>query len=183
MHSPSRPVYLRVNLSTAGDAWKSADSRHVPPLVSHLSTTPGGLSLATACHRPTRRVRPFRGPDGGRRSFTVAVLRKYSSGSATRRSPELGWLRGTATGILLEGAREAQAMDYSKIITIEPGKMGGKPCVRGMRITVYDVLDYLASGMTEDEILHDFPDLTREDIRACLAFAADRERRLANIPA
>ncbi len=74
-------------------------------------------------------------------------------------------------------------MDYSKIITIEPGKMGGKPCIRGMCMTVYDVLDYLASGMTEDEILHDFPDLSRDDIRACLAFAADRERRLASIPA
>ena len=71
-------------------------------------------------------------------------------------------------------------MDYRKIITIEPGKRGGKPCIRRMRITVYDVLDYLASGMTEDEILSDFPDLTREDIRACLAFAADRERRLAS---
>jgi uncharacterized protein (DUF433 family) len=70
-------------------------------------------------------------------------------------------------------------MEYSKIITIEPGKMGGKPCVRGLRITVYDVLDYLASGMTEQEILQDFPDLTCEDIRACLAFAADRERKLA----
>ena len=74
-------------------------------------------------------------------------------------------------------------MDYSKIITIEAGKMGGKPCIRGLRITVYNVLDYLASGMTEDEILHDFPDLTREDIRASLAFAADRERKLATIPA
>jgi uncharacterized protein (DUF433 family) len=74
-------------------------------------------------------------------------------------------------------------MDYRKTITIESGKMGGKPCIRGMRITVYDVLDYLASGMKEDEILEDFPDLTREDIRACLAFAADRERRLASIPA
>ncbi|MCC6696210.1 MAG: DUF433 domain-containing protein [Candidatus Hydrogenedentes bacterium] len=72
-------------------------------------------------------------------------------------------------------------MDYRKTITIEPGKMGGKPCIRGMRITVYDVLDYLASGMAEDEILHDFPDLTREDILACLAFAADRERRLVSI--
>lgn len=74
-------------------------------------------------------------------------------------------------------------MDYRQIITIECDKMGGKPCIRGMRITVYDVLDYLASGMTEDEILKDFPDLTREDIRACLAFAADRERRLTSIPA
>jgi uncharacterized protein (DUF433 family) len=72
-------------------------------------------------------------------------------------------------------------MDYSQIITIEPGKMGGKPCIRGLRITVYDVLDYLASGMTDAEILADFPDLTKEDIRACLAFAADRERKLASI--
>ncbi len=69
-------------------------------------------------------------------------------------------------------------MDYRKIITMEPGKRGGKPCIRGMRITVSDVLEYLAGGMTEDEILRDFPYLTREDIRACLAFAADRERRL-----
>lgn len=74
-------------------------------------------------------------------------------------------------------------MDYSKIITIDPGKMGGKPCIRGMRITVYDVLDYLASGMTEQEVLHDFPDLTQEDIQACLKFAADRERRLASMRA
>lgn len=74
-------------------------------------------------------------------------------------------------------------MDYRKIITIEPGKMGGKPTIRGMRITVYDVLDYLASGMTETEILSDFPYLTAEDIRACLAFAADRERRLIGFPA
>jgi uncharacterized protein (DUF433 family) len=74
-------------------------------------------------------------------------------------------------------------MDYRSLITIEPGKMGGKPCVRGMRVTVYDVLDYLASGMSEAEIVHDFPDLTDEDIRACLAFAADRERRLMGIPA
>jgi uncharacterized protein (DUF433 family) len=65
-------------------------------------------------------------------------------------------------------------MDYRKLITIEPGKRGGKPCIRGLRITVYDVLAYLASGMSEDDILRDFPDLTREDIRACLAFAADR---------
>lgn len=73
-------------------------------------------------------------------------------------------------------------MDYQHIITIEPGKRGGKPCIRELRITVYDVLDYLASGMSEDEILRDFPDLTREDIRACLVFAADRERRLVSIP-
>jgi len=70
-------------------------------------------------------------------------------------------------------------MSEEPIITIEPGKRGGKPCIRGLRITVYDVLEYLASGMSGDEILSDFPDLTREDIRACLKFAADRERKLA----
>jgi uncharacterized protein (DUF433 family) len=74
-------------------------------------------------------------------------------------------------------------MDYRTIITIEPGKCGGMPCIRGMRITVSDVLGYLASGMSVDEILADFPDLTREDIQACLAFAANRERDLLSIPA
>jgi uncharacterized protein (DUF433 family) len=67
-------------------------------------------------------------------------------------------------------------MDYKNIITIEPGKRGGKPCIRGMRMTVYDVLEYLASGMTEQEILKDFPYLTKEDILASLSFAANRER-------
>ena len=76
-----------------------------------------------------------------------------------------------------------RSMDYSKIITIEPGKRSGKPCIRGLRITVYDVLEYLASGMTPDEIVSDFPDLTLVDVRACLAFAADRERRLVGAPA
>ncbi len=74
-------------------------------------------------------------------------------------------------------------MDYRSIITIEPGKRGGKPCVRGLRITVYDVLEYLAGGMTPEQIVADFPDLTIEDIRACLAFAADRERKLVKVPA
>ena len=69
-------------------------------------------------------------------------------------------------------------MTYSDILTIEPGKRGGKPCVRSLRITVYDVLEYLASGMTHAEVLHEFPYLTEEDIRACLAYAADRERKL-----
>ena len=67
-------------------------------------------------------------------------------------------------------------MNYRDIITIEPGKRGGKPCVRGLRMTVYDVLEYLASGMSTEQILLDFPDLTAEDIQACLAYAADRER-------
>jgi len=69
-------------------------------------------------------------------------------------------------------------MSYRNIITIEPGKRGGKPCVRGMRITVYDVLGWLAAGMSHAEILDDFPELTEVDIRACLEFAADRERCL-----
>jgi uncharacterized protein (DUF433 family) len=67
-------------------------------------------------------------------------------------------------------------VQYQNIITIEPGKRGGKPCIRGMRITVYDVLSYLASGMTYEEVLNDFPYLTQEDILACLSYAADRER-------
>lgn len=73
-------------------------------------------------------------------------------------------------------------MDYHDRITIEPGKRSGKPCIRGLRITVSDVLEYLASGMSEDEILAEFPDLERDDIRAALAFAADRERRLMSVP-
>lgn len=68
-------------------------------------------------------------------------------------------------------------IDYTKIITLEPGKRGGKPCIRGMRITVYDILEYLASGMSVDEILIDFPSLTKEDVFASLSYAADRERK------
>lgn len=75
-----------------------------------------------------------------------------------------------------------QPMDWKNLITIDPEKRGGKPCIRGLRMTVYDVLEYLASGMSEEDILKDFPDLTREDIRACLTFAADRERKLVSIP-
>jgi uncharacterized protein (DUF433 family) len=73
---------------------------------------------------------------------------------------------------------KCSTVDYAKVITIESGKRGGKPCIRGLRITVYDVLGWLASGMTHEEILHDFPDLTEDDIRACLQFAADREHHL-----
>ena len=69
-------------------------------------------------------------------------------------------------------------IEYKSIITIEPGKRGGKPCIRGMRITVYDVLSWLASGMSNEEILSDFPELTRDDITACLQYAADREQKL-----
>jgi len=73
-------------------------------------------------------------------------------------------------------------MDYQRIITIEPDKRSGKPCIRGTRMTVTDVLEYLAGGMTQEELLAEFPDLAAEDIRACLAFAADRERKLATLP-
>jgi uncharacterized protein (DUF433 family) len=73
-------------------------------------------------------------------------------------------------------------MDYKHLITIEPDKRSGQPCIRGLRMTVQDVLEYLASGMSVEEILADFPDLTTEDIQACLAFAADRERRLRVVP-
>jgi uncharacterized protein (DUF433 family) len=66
---------------------------------------------------------------------------------------------------------------YRDIITIEPGKRGGKPCIRGMRLTVYDVLSYLAGGMTHEQVLADFPELTEDDILACLSYAADRERQ------
>jgi uncharacterized protein (DUF433 family) len=69
-------------------------------------------------------------------------------------------------------------IDYRQIITFEPGKRSGKPCIRGMRITVYDVLSYLAAGMSYEEVLTDFPYLTKDDILACLAYAADREKQM-----
>nr|MBI1231668.1 DUF433 domain-containing protein [Cytophagales bacterium] len=72
-------------------------------------------------------------------------------------------------------------MDYRQIITIEPGKRGGKPCIRGMRITVSDILGWLASGMTVQDILADFDELTENDIYAALSFAADRENKLYQI--
>jgi uncharacterized protein (DUF433 family) len=70
-------------------------------------------------------------------------------------------------------------MDYARYIVIDPEIRSGKPCVKGTRITVFDVLDYLAGGMTVDEIVSDFPQLSQDSVRACLAYAADRERRLA----
>jgi uncharacterized protein (DUF433 family) len=70
-------------------------------------------------------------------------------------------------------------MNYSERITIEAGKRGGKPCIRGLRITVYDVLSWLADGMSEHEIIEDYPELIEEDIKACLAFAASREHNIS----
>ena len=75
------------------------------------------------------------------------------------------------------------AMNYRERITVEPGKRGGRPCIRGLRITVYDVLDQLSAGMTAEHIIEDFPELEPEDIRACLGFAADRERHIAGLQA
>ncbi len=105
-----------------------------------------------------------------------------SSGLAFRgRGPQVGWGRGGGLDIELRHQQSLRT-DYRSLITIEPGKRDGTPCIRGRRITVYDILDYLASGVSEAEILADFPDLTAQDIRACLAFAADRERRMVWIP-
>ena len=78
----------------------------------------------------------------------------------------------------MSGGYNRHAMSYKDIITIEPGKRGGKPLIRGLRVTVYDVLGYLASGMSQEQILRDFPYLTAQDIRACLEYAADREHSL-----
>jgi uncharacterized protein (DUF433 family) len=75
---------------------------------------------------------------------------------------------------------EVFTMDYQHIITFEPGKRGGRPCVRGLRIAVADVLGWLAAGMSHEQIIADYPELTEEDIRACLAYAADRERRIVS---
>ncbi len=72
-------------------------------------------------------------------------------------------------------------IDYLKFITIEPGKRSGQPCIRGLRMTVQDVLEYLAGGMTQQEILDDFPNLTQDDFRAIFAYLADRERRLRSV--
>ena len=81
------------------------------------------------------------------------------------------------------GSARVRVVDYSAIITIDPNRRSGKPTIRGMRITVQDVLEYLASGMTQEEILGDFPELNENDLRACLAYAADCERRLMGRPA
>jgi uncharacterized protein (DUF433 family) len=109
------------------------------------------------------------------------VLDWYTSILAYRHGFSIG--QGQPVRILdrLSRDRYTVAMNYKDRITIEPGKRGGQPCIRGMRITVYDVLSYLASGMTQDEILADFSYLMKEDILACLGYAADRESYLTVI--
>ena len=84
---------------------------------------------------------------------------------------------------LASGLDSLESMKYNGLITIDANVRSGQPCIRGLRITVQDILEYLASGMLMDEILEDFPDLTSDDIRACLDYAADRERRLREVPA
>jgi len=80
-----------------------------------------------------------------------------------------------------ETFKSKNMQSYQNIITIEPGKRGGKPCIRGMRITVYDILNWLASGMSVEEIISDYPELTREDITAALQFAAEREQKIQRV--
>jgi uncharacterized protein (DUF433 family) len=118
----------------------------------------------------------------GRRARTTATIRPAPT-AEPRPTAEQGHSGRRGRGCNVQELRYGCRVDYGAIVTIEPGKRGGKPCIRGLRITVYDVLEYLASGMSEAEILADFPDLTLDDIRACLAFAADRERRLTSVPA
>lgn len=107
-------------------------------------------------------------------------------GSSSRISKiHIGFVGVRTPGCHLDNTRKrlyTSLMNYRDYITIDPNKRGGKPCVRGLRITVYEVLDYLASDMSESEILEDFPDLTKEDLKACIAFAAERERRLVTVP-
>jgi uncharacterized protein (DUF433 family) len=87
---------------------------------------------------------------------------------------------GPRSGGCLANGVQFRIMGWEQRITVSPAVRSGKPCIKGTRMTVYDILEYLAGGMTEEQILSDFPDLTRDDIRAVLAFAAARERRLAN---
>lgn len=107
------------------------------------------------------------------RAQAVSSRRPYTTCSTTA-----GSIRRLDRGMQM---KQIGDVDYRKIITLEPGKRSGKPCIRGLRITVVDVLEYLAGGMTIPQILAEFPDLTEDDIRACLAYAADRERRLSII--
>ena len=114
------------------------------------------------------------------------TLNRRQSLSRVRRTSQqvADWPAPNAMSLLiLRNTLRRSSMNYRDRITIEPGKRGGKPCIRGMRMTVYDVLDSLASGMTPGEILADFPYLTAEDIQACLAYASDRERHQITVAA
>jgi len=127
---------------------------------------------------------------GSSRSTVPVHTRIRGTGYPRKAGAAVRFLRGTSPAVVGEAALPAlgadpdlQPMNATERITIEPGKRGGKPCIRGLRITVDDVLSYLASGMTEAEILADFPDLEHEDYLAVHAFAADREGRIIADPA
>ena len=104
----------------------------------------------------------------------MPTIKASKQAKNTDSRPPTGLLVPTRTETRTE--RYPRCMAWQGIITLEPGKRGGRPCVRGMRITVADVLGWLAVGMTHEEILSDYPELTEEDIRACLSYAADRDR-------
>jgi len=135
----------------------------------HVPVTPVVLTARGCVHVPVTPV-PVT-PVTPRYSRYSPLLR------ATREEPIAGFGQRRFASLLKQVYH--WAMDYSRIITIEPGKRSGRPCIRGLRITVTDVLEYLAAGMTEEQIISDFPELTKEDIHACLAFAAEREKRLS----
>ena len=135
-----------------------------------------GLSQIVARKRRFKRALP--------RAFLIAA--NAGTLCQTRRADITGNEPGTKTGryfvayayrVYINMLYNSHIMNYQQIITIEPGKRGGRPCIRRMRIAVSDVLGWLAAGMSHEEIIGDFPELTEDDIRACLAFAADRERR------
>ena len=120
---------------------------------------------------------------GPQRTHHAAGRHAAMAPTAARSSPVRRGERLVKLLFLLARPPIVRPMDYRDRIVIEPEIRFGKPCVRGMRMTVGDVLSYLASGMSEQQILTDFPQLTSDDIRACLAFAAERERRVVSIPA
>ena len=152
-----------------------------------VPVTKDDIEDALLAYRPTLRRKIEEGPkisvQVGR--WRCPTIRRSGAGkrSSARDLPALSVGKGIIGSLIFRHCWSTLLiMSYQDRITIDPAQRGGKPCIRGLRITVYDVLEYLASGMNEGEILNDFPDLTREDIRACLEFAADRERKLVSFP-
>ena len=150
------------------------------PAFRRVNAEPGGGKPFCSAGVPTRVFEIERTNRGwGRATSWKSSLLAFNSPDELRRAVASDGWRAHPRRFLWEAPFNPYtgSMKYQDIITIEPGKRGGKPCIRGMRITVYDVLSYLASGMTHQEILADFPYLTEEDILACLSYAADRERQ------
>ena len=152
-------------------------------VVGEAPRTRHRLSAAAVSHQygggACRRERPFRTAEGGgaRLRLRAEDRRRPGVTSHAKKARDLVAQAMTMGSRVSPGRDDDMMVDYQRIITIEPGKRGGRPCVRGMRIAVADVLGWLAAGMSHEEILSDYPELTEEDIRACLAYAADRERR------